>query len=558
MEVKRYLVSMFLKRTKSKNFTYLSIVETFRSGHEVKHRTLLQLGREDEVRANGALQRLVESIARVGDVVATTRGVSLGGFEEQSRSNWGAVAVFRKLWELYDLTAVLDSACRSRKRGFNLSEAVFATVLGRVMRPSSKRRVYERQDDFFGVSHVPLQHFYRAMDALAEGKDEIEQQLFERQKNLFNLQIDVVLYDVTTLYFESVRADELKDFGFSKDAKFGEVQIVLGLLTDTEGRPIGFDVFPGNTFEGHTLVAALHKLKKRFQIRQVVIVADRGMNSKVNLCAIKEAGFDYIVGSRLKSLCATIREDVLDRSLYKPLSLDRETGEIDVEIRSIDYSNDCVAVDATGQKTKVTLSERLICTWSKGRAEKDVRDRDVLVTRAKEMLEAPSKIVSKRGPKRFISTDINKEPIFDEQKVREDARWDGFYGIQCSHKTLRETEILEAYHTLWRIEDSFRTLKHSLQTRPIFHWTPRRIKGHLVMCFISFLLERTAQLELKKRGLSLSPEAIRDALNSIQVSLLKDDFSILYLISKPTNAAASLLKTFKIPLKRGFSSEPPI
>ena len=195
----------------------------------------MQLGREDKVKTNGALQRLVDSIARVGDVAAVSRGTSLGGFEEQSRRNWGAVAVFRKLWELYDFTTVLHSACRSRKRGFNLGEAVFATVLARVMRPSSKRRVYERQNDFMGVSHVPLQHLYRAMDALAEGKDEIERQLFERQKSLFNLQIDVVLYDVTTLYFESVRADDLKDFGFSKDAKFGEVQVVLGLLTDTEG-----------------------------------------------------------------------------------------------------------------------------------------------------------------------------------------------------------------------------------------------------------------------------------------------------------------------------------
>lgn len=548
---------MFLKRTRSKNFTYLSIVQTFREGSRVKHNTLLQLGREDQLAADGSLQRLIDSIARVGNVSAAQDGVSLGDIEERSRHNWGAVAVYQKLWQMFDLPGVLQNACASKRRKFDLPDAVFATVIARACKPSSKKRVFERQQDFFSLPVVPLQHLYRSMDALAEGKEEIERLLFERQKSLFDLQVDVVLYDVTTLYFESAKANDLKDFGYSKDAKFGEVQVVLGLITDSDGRPIGFDVFPGNTFEGHTLITALNKLKARFKIRQVIVVADRGMNSKINLLAIKQAGFDYIVGSRLKNLKDSTKEDLLDRTKFEPLMVNQETGEIEIEVRTLEHSQE-VTVEESGEKKKHILSELLVCTWSKRRATKDAHDREILIERAKELVKAPSKIASKRGPRRFIVVDNADNPVLDEERIALDTTWDGFYGIQCSRKDLSPQQILDAYHSLWKIEDAFRTLKHSLQARPIFHWTESRIKGHLVMCFIAFLLERTLQLELKKKHVALSIEGIRDALASAQVSVLSDGKQQLYLASPVTDEAKQIFSAFKIPLATGLGTTPPI
>ena len=548
---------MFIKRTRSKNFTYLSVVETFREGDAVKHKTLLQLGREDQIRANGDLQRLVDSISRVASISAANGGIDLSKLEETSRHQWGAVAVYRRLWNKLDLTDILSQACKSSRRNFDLADSVFATVLARLMRPGSKLQVFERQDEFLGVPKVTLHQLYRTLDTLSDAKDDIERRLFEKQKSLFNLNVDIVLYDVTTLYFESVRANDLREFGYSKDAKFGEVQVVLGLLTDTEGRPIGFDVFPGNTFEGHTLIDALKKLKQKFSIRQVVVVADRGMNNKVNLAAIKEAGFDYIVGSRLKNLPRSQHENLLDRKQYSTLRLDPETGEVLLESRSIEHANQATVEDTNGVKKNVELKEMLVCTWSKQRADKDAHDRALMVEKAGELLQAPSKIVSKRGPRRFISTET-QDPSLNQARIDEDARWDGFYGIQCSRLDLSQQQVLDAYHSLWKIEDSFRVLKHSLQTRPIFHWNPKRIKGHLVTCFMAFVLERALRLELKKELPSLSPEALRNALATVQVSVLSVDSTPAYLVSTPSTDALALMKSLKIPVPRGISSQPPI
>jgi transposase len=286
---------MFIKSTRSKNHTYLSIVETYREEDKVKHRTLLQLGRQDVLKEDKTIEKLISSLVRYTD---KNHGGGLGSIEEieeLSRHRWGAIAIYKKLWELLGVKEILNSSCRSKKRQFDLNNVVLSIVVGRLVAPSSKLRVYQRQDDYLGLDEVELQHLYRALDVLADGKDKIETGLYEHQKTLFSLKVEVVFYDVTTLYFESVKANELKDFGYSKDAKFGEVQVVVGLIVDGEGRPIGFDVFPGNTFEGHTLEAALVKLKQRYSIKRVVVVADRGINSKLNLHKIKEMGFDYVV-----------------------------------------------------------------------------------------------------------------------------------------------------------------------------------------------------------------------------------------------------------------------
>lgn len=549
---------MFLKRTRSKNFTYLSIVETYREDDHVKHRTLLQLGREDEIRENGQLQSLVDSIARVGGVSADSNGgVVIENLKEESRHNWGAVKVYEELWKMFDLDAVLAKACRSKKRRFDLQGTVFSAVVARLMRPSSKLKVYERQDEYLGLQEVSLDHLYRAMTCLGKGKDIIEEELFEKQKDLFNMQIDVVLYDVTTLYFESVRNDELKDFGYSKDAKFGEVQVVLGLLVDMEGRPIGFDVFPGNTFEGHTLIKTLEKLKGRFNIRQVVIVADRGINNKLNLFAIKQAGFDYIVGTRLKNLTTELKEQVLDIGTYSPLKKN-ENKEVELSYRTLDHKNKLKVKDESGKERRVELEELLVCTWSKARAAKDHHDRRRLVERAQELIKTPSKILLKRGPRRFVKTMNDKSPTLDVERIKEDEKWDGFYVIQTSRKDSSPASVIDAYHLLWKIEESFRVAKHTLQTRPIFHWKPHRIKGHLVLCFIAFLLERNLELIVRRRREDSSPDTVREALASLQVSVLDANSQKFYLTSKVSGLANDILRALKLPIPRNLSPSPPV
>jgi len=301
------------------------------------------------------------------------------------------------------------------------------------------------------------------------------------------MQIDVVFYDVITFSFESVRKDSLRDFGFSKDAKFKEVQVVMGLLIDREGRPIGYELFSGNTFEGKTLEVSLDKLKKRFTIGKVIIVADRGINSKINLMHIKDKGYDYIFASRIKNMKKDIKEEIFNKEGFK------DTDGISYKI--IDYVN---KVNKTYE-----LPENLIITYSSQRAQKDRADRERLIKKARTLLKNKSYITAsnKRGGKKYLKSSKDINWALDEEAIKKDEMFDGYYGIETSEKNLTAKEILKAYHTLWKIEESFRIMKSTLSVRPVFHWTESRIKGHFVICFLAFLLERTLEFKLKKANL---------------------------------------------------------
>lgn len=388
-------------------------------------------------------------------------------------------------------------------------------VIQHLLDAKSKLATYSQQNRYIRLPEIKLQHLYRSLDLLAESKEILEEEIFYQNRNLFNIQVDVVFYDVTTFAFESVRKDSLRDFGFSKDAKFKEVQVVMGLLIDREGRPIGYELFSGNTFEGKTLEVSLDKLKKRFSIGKVIIVADRGINSKINLKKIKDKGYDYIFASRIKNLKKDITEEIFKKEGYQ------DTDGVSYKI--IDYLN---KISKTCQ-----LPENLIITYSPQRAQKDQADRQRLIKKARTLLQNQSYITAsnKKGGKKYLkgSPDINW--TLDIEAIKKDELFDGYYGIQTSQKKLSAKDVLKAYHALWKIEESFRIMKSTLEVRPVFHWTEARIKGHFVICFLAFLLERTLEFKLKKANLEVSPQKIQEIINSMnfaQVKIEKNTFLI--------------------------------
>jgi transposase len=311
----------------------------------------------------------------------------------------------------------------------------------------------------------------------------------------------------------------------------------MGLLIDCEGRPIGYDLFPGNTFDGKTLDIALEKLKKRFSIRKVIIVADRGINSKINLKKIVDKKYSYVFASRLKNMKEDIKQEIFSEDGY------RDLGEIRYKV--IDYINK-VKVD---NKT-YELSEKLIITYSPKRAKKDRADRERLIEKAKSLLENKSRIKasSKRGGKKYlkeIGGSSDRDWVLDEGAILKDQMFDGYYGIQTNEKHLKPEDILDVYKNLWKIEESFRIMKSSLEVRPVFHWTEPRIKGHFVICFLAFLLERTLEFKLKKAGVSASVEKIREALNSMnfaEVEIEKKKFFIKTRVEDPGNKILRVLR----------------
>lgn len=482
---------MFIREIKTQGKTYLNLVESYRENGKTKHRSIGSFGRLDNLRNTEQIRRVAVSLLRYCN---GTR-LDITTAEEKSRKIWGAPVVIRKLWDEFKLDSLFSKIVGNRKIKFNFFSSVFLMVLDRLMSPGSKLRSYEKQDRYWIISSkhykVPwqkkiracknenelrprrsgisasLQHLYRALDVLAESKEDIEKHLFEMNKDLFNVKIDVMFYDVTTLYFESVSEDVLREFGFSKGCKVNEVQIILGLLVDLEGMPIGYDIFPGGTFEGHTVKGIIEKLSKKFQINRLVFVGDRGMLSKDNLELIKGAGYEYVVGSRIRNKSKELRENLLNEEGY-------------IEVKTGD--------EGEGFKYKEvgTGEDKIICGFSEKRAQKDRQDRERLILKAEKIVKEGGSIVSKRGALRYIEVKSVEYGKIDKERIKEEKRWDGYYGVQTNCKFMDGKEVLNIYHQLWRIEESFRILKSHIEARPVFHWTAKRIKGHMMLCFPDF------------------------------------------------------------------------
>ena len=546
---------MFVKTTKSKNYEYIKLVESYWEEGTTKHRVLYNFGRRDLIKNDKMFINMVKKLCEIAEIPTfEERKSALYDCSEAIMLNYGYIA-YLKLWEELGIANCLRSIQDKSKIQFPFSETAFLMAVQHLLRPRSKLSTYEHQDSYYGLKEAELQHLYRALDKLCDKKEFVENQLFEQNYKISGQKVDVVFYDVTTFAFQSVIADELKNFGFSKDCKFNEVQVVMGLLIDTNGMPIGYELFPGNTFDGKTMVKSLENLKKRFGINRVIIVADRGLNSKGNLNLIKAAGYGYIVASKIRVMTAKIQSEIFDAKGYNEI---KDKGGNVFRYKTIEYVN-----TFTGEDKKLhNLLENLVVSYSEKRAKKDKSDRERLIQKAKKLLEKPESIKAsnKRSGKKYLQdTSTAKQAwVLDEEKIAQDARFDGYYGIQTSEKKMSANEVMEAYHTLWKIEESFRIMKSNLEVRPVFHWTPKRIHGHFVICFLSFLMERRLEMLLgseTEKELEISPERIREALNSMQLASITLNGDKVYIKAKNQHLGSQIFKKLKLKLPQNVSKK---
>nr|WP_129409580.1 transposase [Marinitoga lauensis] len=262
---------------------------------------------------------------------------------------------------------------------------------------------------------------------------------------------------------------------------------------DQDRMPVSFDIYAGNTFEGHTFKDSIEKMKKEYQLGKVIVVADRGMMSKKNIEVVENSNYEFIVGKSIKQLKKV--------NIFEGEFIEIAKG---IKYREVEYEN-----------------KRLLIIYSEERAKKDRADRLRLIEKAKKMLEEGNiDSKSKRGAKKYLKEQNKQNYILDIEKIENDEKYDGYYGIITNTK-LSPKEILEQYHTLWKVEETFRTLKNYLETRPVFHWTPKRIKGHIVMSFISYIIQRTLELELEKNNIEYSHEKIREAIKKMEYSEIR-------------------------------------
>ncbi len=538
---------MFFKIINSKGYSYLKLVESYRKNGQTHQRVLFNFGPMDRLKEKGQLERWGLRLLELSGKSVPV----LQDLEEVGRYCYGDV-VYKRLWNRYRIDRLLKDVLGKRKVQFDFREAVYLMVMDRLLFPRSKLATYGSQGRYLYAKPVDLNALYRSLDILAESKEQLEEALFSRYRTLFNQEVDVVFYDVTTYHFESVRPDELREFGYSKAGKVNEVQVVMGLLLDREGHPIGFELFPGNTHDSKTFLDALKALQERFSLRRVVVVADQGIVSHKNLHALWSGGYEYIVRMRLKGAPRGIQKQVLEEEGYEVGATDEER-EATLRYKVI-AGHRFVYRDEEGKKHP--MEDTVVIYWSRRLAEKQALDRERAVNKALKVVEGERPLSDKKGYRRYVATDSLRVTGLDEQRIAEDALWDGYLGLQTNVKNMTAREIIEAYGQLWRIEDAFRVLKSTMQTRPIYHWTPKRIKGHFTVCFLAFVLERALEIRLRRHGIRVSPDRIRQALNSLEVSEIRLKDQHFYLKGKHDSLAAKIMRIMKIkPLNNVLSRE---
>lgn len=392
-------------------------------------------------------------------------------------------------------------------------------VIARVMAPGSKRDSAAQLDAHYGRTY-PLDRLYRMMDALHERLDRLKKIVLEATVSLSAGSVQVMLFDITTLYFESVDADTLRRFGYSKDQKYHCTQVVLALATDSDGLPIGYELFPGNTAEVNTLLACMKDWQRTLQVGRVSFVADRALCSKANLAALEAAPWSYVVAMPLRRrLKEAEQAQVLNTALAAPCEVE---GDL-VWVREFTWQG-----------------RRLIVTYSSQRAHKDRTDRQALLDRLvaklgpgqkhdpatgeiKPAKPNAKKLITNAGYLRYIepATGGGGAFVLDEDRIAHDAAWDGLHAIVTNDHTSSAKELLSRYRRLWVIEESFRTLKNGLAVRPIYHFKPERIAAHIGLCYLAFALSRHAQQRIKLAQGAISLERIRAALHGVQASIVQ-------------------------------------
>ena len=410
-------------------------------------------------------------------------------------------------------------------------------VIARVMAPASKHESARALDADYGKSYTS-DSLYRLMDAVYERLDSLKRIVFEATASLVGGRVDLMLFDITTLYFESVQTDELRAFGYSKDQKYHCTQVVLALATNEDGLPIGYELFAGNTAEVKTLIACMQSWQTKLAMGRVSFVADRALCSKANLDLLEKGGWSYVVAMPLRrSLKHAQQEQILQTQTAAPKEIE---GDL-LWVREFDW-----------------LGRRLIVTYSSKRAHKDQADRQALVDKLSAKLGKRSaakagkaktdtntsantntagaaktagarksgaanakKLITNSGYLKYIEqADTGGVFVLDEDKLLADSAWDGLHAIVTNDTTSSASSLLTRYRRLWVIEDSFRLMKHNLAIRPIYHFKPERIKAHIGICFLAFALLRHAQQRIVLAQGAMSTEQIKRALHGVQASVL--------------------------------------
>ncbi|WP_198518538.1 IS1634 family transposase, partial [Geobacillus sp. Manikaran-105] len=495
---------MYIRRVTRKNkdgttVAYLQLAhnEWDPKAKYAKAKVIYSFGREDEV-DRAVLERLAKSISRFLSPeqaweIETLTGEVSDDFQFQSSKRLGGAWLLDQLWRQLGLGEILHSLFASRHHQIPLERLIFAMVANRALHPSSKLAMEEWVEKDVHIPHLPQvasHQLYWAMDELLAVQPELERQVFHAVADLLNLEVDLIYFDTTSSYFEvdpseTPEGESLRKQGFSKDKRPDLVQIVIGLAVTREGVPIRAWVWPGNTMD-MTVIKQVKQDLIGWKLGRVISVMDRGFSSEENLRILQQAGGHYIVGEKMRSGKAAVEEALSRRGRYQ-------------QVRENLHIKEIIVGDGEAR-------QRYVLVYNPSEAERQRKERETLLESLKEELEGLRQLPNEAHHK--ATCRLRSHPSYgkylrqlkdgtlriDKQAVREAEKYDGKYLIRTSDDTLSAEDVAIGYKQLVDIEQAFRTLKSTLELRPMYHRLEDRIRAHVLLSWLALLLVRIVEI----------------------------------------------------------------
>jgi hypothetical protein len=564
---------MFVREKRINGYSYLYLVESVREEERSKQRIIKNLGRKEAVLAGGDLDRLAASVARYAERASVLSQLAAGNPDGLACRRIGAPLLFGRLWQESGVGPVLEALLADRSFEFPVERAVFATVLHRLMISGSDRACEKWIEDYDipGTEDLALHHLYRTMawlgEELPEGqqtdatpfaprtvKDLIEEALFIRRRDLFT-DLSVVFMDTTSLYFEGAGGEVIGQRGHSKDYRPQLAQMILGLVIDQEGRPICSEMWPGNTADVSVLVPVIDRLRSRFGIGRVCVVADRGMISAATIAALEERKLEYVLGARERS-DRLVRDVVLaDQHPFTPLCINRSDG---------DHTQLFVKEVVLGKRRYIVCRNEAVA------AEDAETRRKVIAGLDAQLKRGDKALIGNSAYRRYLraAEDEVANPAkdgkpsrrrafeIDAGKIADEARFDGIFVLRTNARITPLQAVLR-YRDLQTVERLFRAAKATMRTRPIYHSSDATIRGHVFCSFLALILHQALDEKLRRAGLAPEWADILRDLDRLQEITVSKGGQQMVLRTPATGLIGPLFKAAGIALPANIRDAQP-
>ena len=553
---------MNLKVGKSNGRPYLSIVHGYRDKvtKQSRTKTIKSLGYVDELKNEypdpiAHFKEVVVEMNRKENESRPPTSITFSRDErlevgQDNRKNIGYAAL-SKLYHNLGLHTFFNNRSRTWETEYNLNSIMRLLIFSRILAPASKKKTFEERGIYFEKMDFSLADIYRCLTKVIKLKQDVVIHLHKQMKELYGRGDGVVYYDVTNYYFEIDEEDTVRRKGVSKEHRPNPI-IQMGLLTDSDGIPINFGTFPGNTNDCETYKPIFNETRKDFDLGRIIIVADKGMNTGNNIVHCLLRGNGYVFSQTVRGGNKELKDFVLYPKDY------RFIGD-GFKIKSRIYPRSVYVTDSNGKRKNTRLDEKQIVFYSPDYDKRAKAERATAIAKAKDMVSDPSKYnrATSYGAAKYVKNLVydkdtgeiltsKQKPCFDEKKLLEEERYDGYYAIITSEWRENDDKILDIYRGLWQIEEAFRVCKGDLEARPIYLSRQERIDAHFLVCFIALVIARLLARSLDNQ---FSVGRIAESLWKASGSFINENW---YVFDYADEVTQSLSEKMNIDISKKF------